>query len=113
VTFQWKGVIRLRRFPNPRVNVVAPFVDCEKKCFMAPLGSLSDVFSSRTLPRCLYTVQEMVGAAGPLRDGDEVDFMLPTPLPDVPSQKPKDKNLTGSGHAVGAVRVQASEHGST
>lgn len=54
--------------------------------------------------------QEMVGAAGPLRNGDEVDIMLPTPMPEVPPQKPKGKNLAGSGHAVGAVRVQASEH---
>lgn len=50
----------------------------------------------------------MVGAAGPLRNGDEVDFMLPPPVPGATPQKPKGRNLSGSGHAVGAVRVQAS-----
>lgn len=53
-------------------------------------------------------VQEMVGAAGPLRNGDEVEFMLPPPVPGVASQKPKGRSMAGSGHAVGAVRVQAS-----
>ena len=51
----------------------------------------------------------MVGAAGPLRNGDEVDFMLPPPMPGAESQKPMGKNLTASGHVVGAVRVQVSE----
>lgn len=51
--------------------------------------------------------QEMVGAAGPLRNGDEVEFVLPAPLPGVASQKSKAGILAGGGHAVGAVRVQA------
>lgn len=54
--------------------------------------------------------QEMVGAAGPLRNGDEVDFMLPAPLPGVASHKSKGIDLAGGGHAVGAVRVQASNY---
>lgn len=57
----------------------------------------------------------MVGAAGPLRNGDEVDFMLPPLPPTVPgvaSPKPKGRTQAGSCHAVGAVRVQASEEGS-
>lgn len=48
----------------------------------------------------------MVGAAGPLRNGDEVDFMLPAPLPGAAPQKSKGINLAGGGHGVGAVRVQ-------
>lgn len=48
----------------------------------------------------------MVGAAGPLRNGDEVDFMVPAPLPGAAPQKSKGINLAGGGHAVGAVRVQ-------
>eukprot|EP00752_Nemacystus_decipiens_P009418 g8421.t1 len=56
--------------------------------------------------RVFFLLKEMVGAAGPLRNGDEVDFMLPPPVPWAASQKPKGKNLAGSGHAVGAVRVQ-------
>ncbi|CAM9108870.1 unnamed protein product [Scytosiphon promiscuus] len=73
----------------------------------APSSSSSTVGSAGS-SRIFFLLKEMVGAAGPLRNGDEVEFMLPTPLPEVSSQKPvKTGNLAGGGHAVGAVRVQA------
>lgn len=48
--------------------------------------------------------QEMVGAAGPIRTGDEVDLMLPTPL--TSPRKSGGRNPPAGVHAVGAVRVQ-------
>lgn len=63
----------------------------------------------------LICVQEMVGAAGPLRNGDEVEFLLPLP----PSGRGQS-HAQGQAHllhegsagparrAVGAVRVQVS-----
>ncbi|CAM9132973.1 unnamed protein product, partial [Hapterophycus canaliculatus] len=69
--------------------------------------SSSSMVRSASSSRVFFLLKEMVGAAGPLRNGDEVDFMLPTPLPGVAYQKHKAGSLAGGGHAVGAVRVQA------
>ena len=52
------------------------------------------------------TLQEMVGAAGHLRTGDEVDFLLPPPPPGGKPQKSTAGNPSGGGRAVGTVRVQ-------
>lgn len=51
-------------------------------------------------------LQEMVGAAGPLRTGDEVDFLLPPPPPGGKPQKSTAGNPSGGRRAVGTVRVQ-------
>lgn len=48
----------------------------------------------------------MVGAAGPLRNGDEVDFLLPPPAPGGTPKKTSTGNPRSGGRAVGAVRVQ-------
>lgn len=53
-----------------------------------------------------WTLQEMVGAAGPLRTGDEVDFLLPPPPPGGKPQETTAGNPSGGGRAVGTVRVQ-------
>lgn len=48
-------------------------------------------------PVCFFShpFQEMVGAAGPLRKGDEVEFLLP-----------EGKAVEAGRRAVGAIRVQ-------
>lgn len=51
----------------------------------------------------------MVGAAGPLRNGDDVEFLLPPLPPAVTAQKTSGGTPPGSVHAVGAVRVQVRE----
>lgn len=48
----------------------------------------------------------MVGAAGPLRTGDEVDFLLPPSPPGGKPQKASAGNPSGGRRAVGTVRVQ-------
>lgn len=48
----------------------------------------------------------MVGAAGPLRNGDEVEFIMPPAPPAGVSHKAGTGKPAGDVHAVGAVRVQ-------
>lgn len=54
--------------------------------------------------RLMTDGQEMVGAAGPVRTGDEVDLMLPPSL--TSPRKSDGRNPPAGVHAVGAVRVQ-------
>eukprot|EP00904_Undaria_pinnatifida_P012646 jgi/Undpi1/8511/HiC_scaffold_25.g10978.m1 len=52
--------------------------------------------------RVFFLLKEMVGAAGPLRNGDEVDFLLPPPAPGGTPKKTSTGNPRSGGRAVGA-----------